>query len=263
MPYATVQGTELFYRDHGTGRPLLLVHGWATSSRVWEAQFADLATDHRVIALDCRGCGRSDRPDDGHTMAGNVADLLGLVEALDLPSPVLVGSSIGATFALAAAAAAPERVGGVVSVDGPGHWPGTGMAAELQAVAARLASDRATAVREWVPTWYGTAVGPELHERTLAQILDSSPAVDNLFPQAAGYDPRPLLPALDLPAAFLHGDQETQIPLAVSRTLAGLARHGSLHVVEGSGHMPHEEQPAAFNQLLRAVVRDMSARVAA
>ncbi|MFF2146826.1 alpha/beta fold hydrolase [Kitasatospora sp. NPDC058190] len=258
MPYATVQGTRLFYRDHGAGRPLLFVHGWATSGRVWEAQLADLAADHRVIALDCRGCGRSDRPEDGHTLAANVADLLCLIDVLDLDSPVLVGSSIGATFALAAAAAAPELVGGVVSVDGSGHWPGTGMVAELRELSARLAADRAALVREWIPTWYGTAAGPELHQRTIGQILDSSPAVDNLFTEAAAYDPRGLLPTLDLPIAFLHGDQETQIPLEVSRTLADLAPHGSLHVVEGSGHMIHEEQPAAFNRLLRAVVRDMT-----
>ncbi|MEU6967188.1 alpha/beta hydrolase [Kitasatospora aureofaciens] len=258
MPYVNVQGTRLFYRDHGTGRPLVLVHGWATSGRVWQAQFAGLAADHRLIAVDCRGCGDSGRPEDGHTMAGNVADLLCLIGALDLDRPVLVGSSIGATFALAAAAAAPDLVGGVVSVDGPGHWPGTGMAAELRELSARLAADRTALVHAWVPTWYGSTAGPELHRRTIEQILHSSPAIDRLFTEAASYDPRELLPGLDLPAAFLHGDQETQIPLAVSRTLADLAPHGSLHVIEGSGHMPHEEQPAAFNRLLRAVVREMA-----
>ncbi|MFJ9776774.1 alpha/beta fold hydrolase [Kitasatospora sp. NPDC101157] len=258
MPYVDVQGTRLFYRDLGTGRPLVLVHGWATSGRVWQAQFADLAADHRLIAVDCRGCGRSGRPKDGHTLAGNVADLLCLIDALDLRAPVLVGSSIGATYALAAAAAAPELVGGVVSVDGSGHWPGTGMAAELRELSANLAADRTAFVHEWVPTWYGSTAGPELHAATIAQILHSSPAVDSIFTHAALYDPRPLLPGLDLPLAFLHGEQETQIPLAVSRTLAGLAPHASLHVVPDSGHMPHEEQPAAFNRLLRAVVREMA-----
>lgn len=258
MPYATVHGSRLYYEDRGTGRPLVFLHGWGTSGRVWDAQVADLAADHRTITVDWRGCGRSDRPRSGNTLAGNAADVLALVETLGLDTPVLVGSSVAAHFVVLAAQAAPGRLGGIVSVDGPGHWPTLGMAAELADLRVRLAADRAATAAEWVPTWYGPAAGPRVHARTVERILASGTFIDALFTEVGGFDPRPIVTGLDLPAAFVHGGLETQFPLEVSRTLAGLAPQGRLYVVDGAGHMPHEERPEAFNTVLRTALSEMA-----
>ncbi|EFL19525.1 alpha/beta hydrolase fold protein [Streptomyces sp. C] len=121
MPTADVNGTTLHYEDHGAGRPLVLLHGWGTSGRVWDAQTADLSRDHRVITLDLRGCGRSARATTGYTIADATRDTLQFLQRLRLGAPVLIGSSIAGAFVLEAALAAPQRIGAVIPVDAGVH----------------------------------------------------------------------------------------------------------------------------------------------
>jgi non-heme chloroperoxidase len=87
---------ELYYEDHGSGPAVVLLAGWPVDSRSWEPQLAPLLeAGHRVIAVDRRGFGRSDRPADGYdfdTLAGDVDKLL---TALDLRDATLVGFSLG------------------------------------------------------------------------------------------------------------------------------------------------------------------------
>ncbi|MGH4031216.1 alpha/beta fold hydrolase [Actinomycetota bacterium Odt1-20B] len=263
MPYAQLDGTDIYYEDQGadTGQALLFLHGWGTSGRVWEAQVADLGRDHRVVTMDWRGCGRSAHPAEGNTTAGNTADILALIDMLGLNRPVLVGSSMGATFALEAALAAPQRVLAVVSVDGPGHWAREGMTEVIRGLLDGFASDRAATVAEWVPTWFGPAAERETVDATIEQVLASGTAIDDLFREIIGdTPPRDLcetLPHLAVPALFVHGPLDA-IPVAVSRTLAALAPQGELQVIEGAGHMPHQELPAEFNAVLRAAVGRMA-----
>ncbi|MEE4419104.1 alpha/beta fold hydrolase [Streptomyces bugieae] len=259
MPYATANGTRLFYTDSGTGIPVLFLHGWGTSGRVWGAQVADLAADHRVVTVDWRGCGRSDHPATGNTTATNAADILALMDRLALDRPLLVGSSLGATFALEAALGAPERVGGVVSISGPGYWPSQGMAAPLRALRAALAADRPAALADWVPQWFAPTADPALAEQTRRQILRSGVFIDELFAESNLHDPRADIGRLTVPALFIHGRLDTEVPLDVSRTLAALAPYGEFHAIEQAGHMPHQEQPAAVNALIRTALARQAA----
>ena len=108
----------LHYRDWGgTARPILLLHGLASSSRIWDFVAPELRAASRVIALDLRGHSLSAKPDTGYDFAAIVADVQGVVTALDLVPPVVVGHSWGANVALAYAAATPTCPGAVL-VDG-------------------------------------------------------------------------------------------------------------------------------------------------
>ncbi|WP_371656408.1 MULTISPECIES: alpha/beta fold hydrolase [unclassified Streptomyces] len=255
MPYVTVNGVELFHTDTGAGAPVLFLHGWGTSGRVWDAQVADLAADHRVITMDWRGCGRSEHPPTGNTTRANVEDILALIEHLGLQQPLLVGSSLGATFALETALRAPEHVAGVVSISGPGHWPSQGMASALHSLISSLAADRAATVANWVPKWFGPTAPVGLVRQTVRQILESGHFIDELFTEAMSHDPREALTGIAVPVDYLHGRYDTEIPLEVSRTLAALTPYGTFHVIEQAGHMAHQEQPAAVNTLIRAALQ--------
>jgi pimeloyl-ACP methyl ester carboxylesterase len=90
------QPIEIYYEDHGSGSPVVLIHGWPLNGDVWEKQTAALlAARHRVITYDRRGFGRSSKPGVGYNYDTFAADLNALLSALDLTGVSLVGHSMG------------------------------------------------------------------------------------------------------------------------------------------------------------------------
>lgn len=100
------------------GPAVVLVHGLSSNSHIWDAVAPRLAARFRVVALDQRGHGRSDKPDEGYDFDTIVADLRGLVAALGLRRPLFVGHSWGGNVALQYAAAHADEAAGLVLVDG-------------------------------------------------------------------------------------------------------------------------------------------------
>src|SRR5688572_7393689 len=89
-------GTEIFYKDWGTGQPIVFHHGWPLSGDDWDAQMMFfLSQGFRVIAHDRRGHGRSTQTDKGHDMDTYAADVAELTKALDLKNAIHVGHSTG------------------------------------------------------------------------------------------------------------------------------------------------------------------------
>src|SRR5215510_3249657 len=87
-------GTEIFYKDWGTGHPVVFSHGWPLSADAWDPQMLFLAENgYRVIAHDRRGHGRSSQPGNGNDMDTYADDLAAVVEALDVSNVTLVGHS--------------------------------------------------------------------------------------------------------------------------------------------------------------------------
>ena len=131
--YFATNGINLHYRDWGgTGRPVVLLHGLASSSHIWDLVAPDLAEDFSVIAVDQRGHGLSDKPESGYDFASVGKDLLGIVQARGLERPVIVGHSWGADVALEFAVAYPGTAAGIGFVDGgmiePSARPGMTLA---------------------------------------------------------------------------------------------------------------------------------------
>ncbi len=114
----TKDGTEIFYKDWGSGQPIVFHHGWPLSSDDWDAQMLFfLQQGYRVIAHDRRGHGRSDQTSGGHEMDTYAADVAALTETLDLRDAVHIGHSTGGgEVARYVARAEPGRVARAVLV---------------------------------------------------------------------------------------------------------------------------------------------------
>ena len=88
-------GVRLVVRDQGAGAPVLLLHAWGETHRTFDRLVERFPDDLRVIAPDQRGVGRSDKPSQGYRLQDAASDVVGLLDALDLPVAWVVGSSSG------------------------------------------------------------------------------------------------------------------------------------------------------------------------
>jgi len=97
MPFATsTDGTRIFYKDWGSGRPVVFSHGWPLTADAWDPQLKLMADNgFRAVAHDRRGGGRSDQPWEGNNLDTYADDLAAVIEALDLRDVILVGHSTG------------------------------------------------------------------------------------------------------------------------------------------------------------------------
>lgn len=104
----------------GKRRPILCVHGLTANSRFWNCMASALAPNHKVIAMDLRGRGLSDKPPTGYSLEHHCRDILALMDDQGLKEPALMGHSLGAFISLVFAAKHPEKVNRLILVDGGG-----------------------------------------------------------------------------------------------------------------------------------------------
>ncbi|MEX2159154.1 MAG: alpha/beta hydrolase [Dehalococcoidia bacterium] len=115
----SLRGLAFHYRDYpGAGRPVVLLHGVASSSRIWLLVGPLLGARFRTLALDQRGHGETDKPDSGYDFASVTDDLAAFIDALGLERPVIAGHSWGGNVAVEFAARHPDVAAGLVLVDG-------------------------------------------------------------------------------------------------------------------------------------------------
>ncbi|MGH8184414.1 MAG: alpha/beta fold hydrolase [Rhodanobacteraceae bacterium] len=249
----TNDGTEIFYKDWGTGQPVVFHHGWPLSGDDWDAQMLYfLGHGYRVIAHDRRGHGRSAQVGEGHDMDHYATDVAALVEHLDLRDAIHVGHSTGGGEAAHYVARhGAGRVAKLVLVGAvppsmlktPGN-PG-GLPIEVfDGFRAALAANRAQFYRD-------VASGPFYgFNRPGAKVLQS--VVDNWWRQGmmgganAHYhgikafsetDFTEDLKAIDVPALVMHGDDDQIVPIADSALLsAKLLKNATLKIYKGYPH---------------------------
>src|SRR4029077_13771200 len=120
--FIEVNGVSMYVEEHGAGVPVLLMHGWPDSARLWRNQVPFLVSNgFRVITPDLRGFGRSGRPQEvaAYRLPNVVADVTGLLDALGLQTAHVVGHDWGAAVAWLTAAVAPDRVSSLVVISVP------------------------------------------------------------------------------------------------------------------------------------------------
>ncbi len=111
----------------GEGKQILCIHGITANSRFWDCLASALAPHHRVIAMDLRGRGLSDKPPTGYSIEHHCKDILALMNDQGLERPVLMGHSLGAFISLVFAAQYPQKVDHLILVDGGGKLSETQM----------------------------------------------------------------------------------------------------------------------------------------
>jgi pimeloyl-[acyl-carrier protein] methyl ester esterase len=250
----------LHHEDEGAGIPVVLVHGWSSSSAVFSDEIGMLARTHRVIAPDLRGHGRSAA--GTFTLSHLAEDVGRLVERLALDRVILAGWSLGAQVVLAALPLVRARVSAAVLVSGtPRFTAGDGWAHGLpgrsvEVLAQRVRRDPARALARFFD---GMFVEGELDEAGRARAARARAAIPlpDAAAAAAGLDLlaredlRPRLPRLDLPTLLVHGERDPICPAAASRAMAEAIPGAHLCVLPGAGHAPFLSRPGALAAAIR------------
>ena len=260
------QPVHIHYKDHGAGKPVVLIHGWPLSGRSWEPQVpALIAAGHRVVTYDRRGFGESSQPWSGYDYDTFAADLNRLVTHLDLKDATLVGFSMGGgevaryiskygtgrvSKAVFAAAVTPYLY---KSSDNPDGGLDDATITQFQA---GVTADR-LAFLEGFTTSFFSAGGKLLvseaqrtHALNIAAFASPKGTLDCIG-AFAHTDFRGDLAKIKIPTLVIHGDSDAIVPFAVSGARTHQSISGShLKLVKGAPHGLNLSHAAEFNESL-------------
>lgn len=254
MPYVkTRDGTNLFVKDWGQGRPVILIHGWPLSSDSWDPQSMALAdAGYRVIAYDRRGFGRSDQPWTGYdydTLSDDLADVM--QEAGVTDDAAIIGFSMGggevARYMSRHGGKGVSQAGLIGSVvpfmlqtdDNPDGVPDE----QLQDIGANIKADRAKFFRTFLDQFYGVGfITSPVSEETLDASWNVAMQA-GLKPTLAcaesfGHtDFRPDLASFTVPTLIIHGTSDQTVPIdATGRAAARAIPNATLIEYDGAPH---------------------------
>lgn len=253
-------GRSVHYQHHkGAATPIVLIHGWAMSSRLWAGTIEALhAAGHGVIAIDHRGCGQSDRDFDDMSIAALASDVEGIVRQETSRPVVLNGWSLGGAVAAEAARRLGDRVAGLVLTCGASprytktaDFPFGGDRADLAASAAALAADRAGFFKGIAQAVCVRDVSPETVDWMWGTFIDSGPNVIRSLLDLADIDQRALLAALDAPLLSIIGGADLILDPQIGLQAAKCARRGTTVTFDGCGHAPFIEDAPKYIATLR------------
>ena len=234
------------------GLPVVLVHSMAGSSAHWARQLQHLRTSRRAIALDLRGHGSSEPPQDGeYSVRSMASDVHSVADALHLPRFVLVGHSLGGGVALAYAGAHPERVAGLLLLDPVGdstQFP----AGEVQAFLDALDSDYTGTIE----AYWDQIAGPDTAVRErLRSDLRTTPreTVVRAFKSVMRFDPHPALARYQGPAFSVVTPHNNE-----AFSLHRLGQGFPYRVVEGTGHWIQLDKPEEVNGLIDEFLKEVA-----
>ncbi|XVV16812.1 alpha/beta fold hydrolase [Actinoplanes sp. CA-131856] len=252
MPYiTTTDGTEIFYKDWGTGQPVIFSHGWPLNSDAWDVELK-LAADNgfRAIAHDRRGHGRSSQSWLGNDMDTYAADLAELVDALNLKDVILVGHSTGGGEVVRFAA--QHGAGRVAKIATAGAVPPVMVKSEtnpegtpievFDGIRAGVLADRSQFFQDLSESFFGINHGFEVSQGQRDQFwrLGMQMSLKGAYDCVKAFSETDFtedLKALDVPMFIAHGGDDQIVPIAAAaeKTIK-LVKNGTLKVYPGAPH---------------------------
>lgn len=263
MPYLDRDGVRLYYERLGAGDPtLVFVHGFACSHEDWQPQIDYFHTRQTVIACDLRGHGISGGVPENCSIETFGADLVALLDSLNLRYAILIGHSMGCRAVLQAYLDAPHRIAGLILVDGSRFATGDPLAAEQTAHRMLESAGYPAVLRRLFDDMFFEGNDAAIRERLVSRALSFPADIGAaLIPRVWGWDARNLDRALCRIAVPLMALQSTDVnegrvrvplrPGATTPWLELIRRHvpaARIEIVSGVGHFSMLEAPEAVNR---------------
>jgi pimeloyl-ACP methyl ester carboxylesterase len=247
--FATAQlstGPRLHYAEQGDtdGHPIIFLHGWPDSWFSFSRVLPLLPPQLRAFALDQRGFGESERPDDGYRIQDFAADVVAFLDAFAIERATLVGHSFGTFVTRQVAITHPERVARIVLI-GTGRATGNPVLQEVQAGLKTL-DDPVPAVfaREFQASTAYAPVPEAFFEQIIAESLKLPARLwREVFDSILAYDDEERLKRITRPTLLIWGDHDALFPREHQDRLVAAISGARLRIYEETGHCPNWERP--------------------
>jgi pimeloyl-[acyl-carrier protein] methyl ester esterase len=262
MPFLTVDGSQgrRIYFEHYAGSkvPVLLIHGWGTSNRIWDTTLVELqASGHAVVSFDQRGCGQSDRDFPEVSIAQSAADAVAIVRHLGLQRVVLNGWSLGGSVAVEAARLLGAQCAGIVLTCGatPRYvqapdFPHGGAPDSVAQTVAALRADRANFLYGLTQAVCAVPQTPAMIDWQWSIFMQTSPSADDALLGLGTLDQRATLAALDVPLLSIIGGKDVIVDPEICRLAARHAKRGKAVEFDECGHAPFLEDGPRYRKVL-------------
>lgn len=260
MPYFDNDECQLHYEEYGSGQPLILVHGLGSSTLDWEYQVPQLSKHYRVISLDVRGHGRSDKPREKYSIQGFAEDVVALIEHLKLPRVHLVGISMGG------------MIGFQLGVDHPHLLKSLTIVNSSPEVKVKRPKDVLMLAQRWT---LSRLLSLETIGKSLGKLLFPKPEqvelrlkIERRWPMndkraylasldaIIGWGVRERLARITCPTLVVTADHD-YTPVAAKQAYVNELPDARLLVVEDSRHASPMDQPTFFNTQLLAFLAEV------
>jgi pimeloyl-ACP methyl ester carboxylesterase len=267
MPVAKVSDTNIYYEDQGQGEALVLITGIGGDSTQWFRQVPAFSSEYRVIAIDNRGAGRSDKPDMPYTMEMMAADIAGVLDGINVDTAHVFGISMDGMIAQRFALDYPKRVQTLIlgaTTCGGLHWTKGTLDAAFKAW---MASDHLRNLTPKEIFLEGLTFG---YSQTF---IDNNPAIMEQYYKATidypapphgfarqqqaidGHDTYDRLPEIKVPALVIAGDSDRLISVENSRLLASMIPNAELVLLKNAGHGFFVEVAEEVNKIVLSFLR--------
>jgi non-heme chloroperoxidase len=255
--FRTSDGVRLHYLVGGSGRTVVFVPGWTMPAEIWAPQLRHFRQLCRVVALDPRSQGQSEKPSEGNFVERRAVDIRELLDHLGDEFPVLVGWSLGVHEILQLVEqSGTQRLAGLVLVD-DFLWTTPERASFFESRLERLLHDRQGLTAEFVRSMYQRPQNAgDVQQIIDASLLTPTPTAYTLLASAyvlGRRDWRPSLRLVDRPVLYI-GSIGTQDDAAEVRQSV---RQAQVHTLADVGHAAFVDDPVRFNQLFEAFLRSV------
>jgi len=247
------------YRRAGHGPPIVLLHGFACDSRIWQLQLEGLSDQFDVIAWDAPGTGASSDPPDLFDTGDWARSLTWFLDALDVETAHIVGLSWGGILAQELYRLDSSRVRSLILAGTYAGWKGSLPRETVERRLSRCLSDSSLAPEEFAATWvsefFTTAAPKALREEMATIVIGFHPLGFRLMARSsADTDTTALLPKIEVPTLLVWGDGDARSPLSIAKQFHEAIPGAEFALIKGAGHVSNMERPDEFNAVVRRFV---------
>jgi pimeloyl-ACP methyl ester carboxylesterase len=245
-------GVALCYEEAGEGKPpVLLVHGWCCDHTYFVPQFEHFAQrGHRIVAVDLRGHGKSDKPHQRYSMQDFADDLAWMCRRLELAKPVVIGHSMGGIVAFDLAARYPHLPSAIVMLDAAVVLPSAARAAIPSLLKELRGSDYRDVLRGYASRSLFIPTDDEQRKERILQSMSSAPqhVVVSAFEGLRDYDPTEAASGLAVPGVYIAADElQPRSDMTRFHEMFSDILYGK---TVGSGHFCQLEVPEQVNAMI-------------